>query len=69
MREVEVLRDGRWQWIQWRAIAVGDVVKVVSLIFVKIIDVAIIAIDYIPFARTAFLNMHRFTTTLSSPLT
>ncbi|XP_011630665.1 probable phospholipid-transporting ATPase IA isoform X1 [Pogonomyrmex barbatus] len=28
MREVEVLRDGRWQWIQWRAIAVGDVVKV-----------------------------------------
>ncbi|XP_066589632.1 probable phospholipid-transporting ATPase IA isoform X4 [Prorops nasuta] len=28
MREVEVLRDGRWQWIQWRSIAVGDVVKV-----------------------------------------
>ncbi|XP_011147938.1 probable phospholipid-transporting ATPase IA isoform X5 [Harpegnathos saltator] len=28
MREVEVLRDGRWQWIQWRALAVGDVVKV-----------------------------------------
>ncbi|XP_014614054.1 PREDICTED: probable phospholipid-transporting ATPase IA isoform X2 [Polistes canadensis] len=28
MREVEVLRDGRWQWIQWRNIAVGDVVKV-----------------------------------------
>ncbi|XP_071642115.1 probable phospholipid-transporting ATPase IA isoform X4 [Temnothorax longispinosus] len=28
MREVEVLREGRWQWIQWRAIAVGDVVKV-----------------------------------------
>ncbi|XP_043269148.1 probable phospholipid-transporting ATPase IA isoform X4 [Venturia canescens] len=28
MREVEVLRDGKWQWIQWRAIAVGDVVKV-----------------------------------------
>ncbi|XP_011342316.1 probable phospholipid-transporting ATPase IA isoform X3 [Ooceraea biroi] len=28
MREVEVLRDGRWQWIQWRAVAVGDVVKV-----------------------------------------
>jgi len=31
MREVEVLRDGRWQWIQWRAVAVGDVVKVASL--------------------------------------
>lgn len=29
MREVEVLRDGRWQWIQWRNVAVGDVVKVV----------------------------------------
>ncbi|KAK2584751.1 hypothetical protein KPH14_007079 [Odynerus spinipes] len=28
MREVEVLRDGRWQWIQWRFVAVGDVVKV-----------------------------------------
>lgn len=28
MREVEVLRDGKWQWIQWRTIAVGDVVKV-----------------------------------------
>ncbi|KAL0115358.1 hypothetical protein PUN28_010712 [Cardiocondyla obscurior] len=28
MREVEVLRDGRWQWVQWRAVAVGDVVKV-----------------------------------------
>lgn len=28
MREVEVLREGRWQWIQWRAVAVGDVVKV-----------------------------------------
>ncbi|KAK9305516.1 hypothetical protein QLX08_003517 [Tetragonisca angustula] len=28
MREVEVLRDGHWQWIQWRNIAVGDVVKV-----------------------------------------
>ncbi|XP_029161028.1 probable phospholipid-transporting ATPase IA isoform X5 [Nylanderia fulva] len=28
MREVEVLRDRRWQWIQWRAVAVGDVVKV-----------------------------------------
>ncbi|XP_025986710.2 probable phospholipid-transporting ATPase IA isoform X10 [Solenopsis invicta] len=28
MSEVEVLRDGRWQWIQWRAVAVGDVVKV-----------------------------------------
>lgn len=28
MREVEVLREGHWQWIQWRHIAVGDVVKV-----------------------------------------
>ncbi|XP_011297606.1 probable phospholipid-transporting ATPase IA isoform X1 [Fopius arisanus] len=28
MREVEVLRDGKWQWIQWRSVAVGDVVKV-----------------------------------------
>ncbi|KAG7206905.1 hypothetical protein KM043_000800 [Ampulex compressa] len=28
MREVEVLRDGHWQWIQWRNVAVGDVVKV-----------------------------------------
>ena len=28
MREVEVLRDGRWQWVQWRNVAVGDVVKV-----------------------------------------
>ncbi|XP_023288941.1 probable phospholipid-transporting ATPase IA isoform X3 [Orussus abietinus] len=28
MREVEVLRDGRWQWIQWRNVAVGDIVKV-----------------------------------------
>ncbi|XP_076676123.1 ATPase phospholipid transporting 8A1 isoform X6 [Andrena cerasifolii] len=28
MREVEVLRDGHWQWIQWRRVAVGDVVKV-----------------------------------------
>ncbi|XP_024939743.1 probable phospholipid-transporting ATPase IA isoform X3 [Cephus cinctus] len=28
MREVEVLRDSRWQWIQWHAVAVGDVVKV-----------------------------------------
>ncbi|XP_076548667.1 ATPase phospholipid transporting 8A1 isoform X5 [Osmia lignaria lignaria] len=28
MREVEVLRDGHWQWIQWRHVAVGDVVKV-----------------------------------------
>ncbi|KAJ8667378.1 hypothetical protein QAD02_009040, partial [Eretmocerus hayati] len=27
-REVEVLRDGRWQWIQWKLVAVGDVVKV-----------------------------------------
>ncbi|XP_076276279.1 ATPase phospholipid transporting 8A1 isoform X1 [Lasioglossum baleicum] len=28
MREVEVLREGHWQWIQWRCISVGDVVKV-----------------------------------------
>ncbi|KAK0176171.1 hypothetical protein PV328_000332 [Microctonus aethiopoides] len=28
MREVEVLRESRWQWIRWRDIAVGDVVKV-----------------------------------------
>ncbi|XP_043252850.1 probable phospholipid-transporting ATPase IA isoform X4 [Colletes gigas] len=28
MREVEVLRNGQWQWIQWRNVAVGDVVKV-----------------------------------------
>ncbi|XP_016843759.1 probable phospholipid-transporting ATPase IA isoform X4 [Nasonia vitripennis] len=27
-REVEVLRDGRWQWIQWKTVTVGDVVKV-----------------------------------------
>ncbi|KOC64948.1 putative phospholipid-transporting ATPase IA [Habropoda laboriosa] len=30
MREVEVLRDGHWQWIQWRNVAVGDVAKVIS---------------------------------------
>lgn len=28
MREVEVLRDGKWQWMQWKLVAVGDVVKV-----------------------------------------
>ncbi|XP_050457015.1 probable phospholipid-transporting ATPase IA isoform X6 [Cataglyphis hispanica] len=28
MREVEVLRDGHWEWIHWHAVAVGDVVKV-----------------------------------------
>ncbi|XP_011498077.1 PREDICTED: probable phospholipid-transporting ATPase IA [Ceratosolen solmsi marchali] len=28
MREVEVLRDGRWQWFQWRHVTVGDVVKI-----------------------------------------
>ncbi|XP_044018116.1 probable phospholipid-transporting ATPase IA isoform X3 [Aphidius gifuensis] len=28
MRQVEVLRDGKWMWIQWRQIGVGDVVKV-----------------------------------------
>ncbi|XP_014226342.2 probable phospholipid-transporting ATPase IA isoform X2 [Trichogramma pretiosum] len=28
MREVEVLRDGAWQWIKWKNVAVGDVVKV-----------------------------------------
>lgn len=28
MREVEVLREGRWQWVEWRNVAVGDVVKV-----------------------------------------
>ncbi|XP_058806464.1 probable phospholipid-transporting ATPase IA isoform X3 [Phymastichus coffea] len=27
-RQVEVLREGRWEWIQWRNVAVGDVVKV-----------------------------------------
>lgn len=32
MREVDVLRDGSWQKIQWRRVSVGDVVKV-SLIF------------------------------------
>lgn len=59
MREVEVLRDGHWQWIQWRKIAVGDVVKVAP-IFSKIMDVVII----IP-ARIAFFNMHRSATTIS----
>ncbi|XP_043476989.1 probable phospholipid-transporting ATPase IA [Leptopilina heterotoma] len=28
MREVEVLRDGKWQLVQWRNVSVGDVVKV-----------------------------------------
>ncbi|XP_048511424.1 probable phospholipid-transporting ATPase IA isoform X3 [Athalia rosae] len=27
-REVEVLRSGRWQWVQWHAVTVGDLVKV-----------------------------------------
>ncbi|KAK9509761.1 hypothetical protein O3M35_007001 [Rhynocoris fuscipes] len=27
-REVEVLRDGNWQWVQWQNIVVGDIVKV-----------------------------------------
>uniref|UniRef100_A0A1B6DN12 Phospholipid-transporting ATPase n=1 Tax=Clastoptera arizonana TaxID=38151 RepID=A0A1B6DN12_9HEMI len=27
-REVEVLRGSRWQWIEWRHVVVGDVVKV-----------------------------------------
>ncbi|XP_046487089.1 probable phospholipid-transporting ATPase IA isoform X4 [Neodiprion pinetum] len=27
-REVEVLRNGKWEWVQWQAVAVGDVVKV-----------------------------------------
>ncbi|XP_039280829.1 phospholipid-transporting ATPase IA isoform X2 [Nilaparvata lugens] len=27
-REVEVLRDGHWQWVQWRHVVVGDIVKV-----------------------------------------
>ncbi|XP_014207463.1 probable phospholipid-transporting ATPase IA isoform X3 [Copidosoma floridanum] len=27
-REVEVLRDGSWQWVQWQLVTVGDVVKV-----------------------------------------
>ncbi|KAL7633000.1 UNVERIFIED_CONTAM: hypothetical protein RMT77_016710 [Armadillidium vulgare] len=27
-REIEVLRDGQWQWIKWRNIKVGDIVKV-----------------------------------------
>lgn len=30
MREVEVLRNSQWQWIQWRNVAVGDVVKVID---------------------------------------
>ncbi|XP_046673162.1 probable phospholipid-transporting ATPase IA isoform X3 [Homalodisca vitripennis] len=27
-REVEVLRAGHWQWVEWRHIVVGDIVKV-----------------------------------------
>ncbi|KAF6198785.1 hypothetical protein GE061_006807 [Apolygus lucorum] len=27
-REVEVLKDGNWQWITWENVAVGDIVKV-----------------------------------------
>ncbi|KAF2347977.1 P-type ATPase, partial [Trinorchestia longiramus] len=27
-REVEALRDGQWQWVRWRRLKVGDVVKV-----------------------------------------
>ncbi|XP_071524066.1 probable phospholipid-transporting ATPase IA [Panulirus ornatus] len=27
-REIEVLKDGQWQWIKWRHIQVGDIVKV-----------------------------------------
>ncbi|XP_049956962.1 phospholipid-transporting ATPase IA isoform X5 [Schistocerca serialis cubense] len=27
-RDVEVLRDGHWLWIQWRNVVVGDIVKV-----------------------------------------
>lgn len=27
-REVEVLRNGNWEWIQWQHIVVGDIVKV-----------------------------------------
>ena len=27
-REVEVLRDGNWEWVQWQSILVGDIVKV-----------------------------------------
>ncbi|XP_042883208.1 probable phospholipid-transporting ATPase IA isoform X4 [Penaeus japonicus] len=27
-REIEVLRDGQWQWIRWRHVQVGDIVKV-----------------------------------------
>ncbi|XP_047480073.1 probable phospholipid-transporting ATPase IA isoform X2 [Penaeus chinensis] len=27
-REIEVLRDGQWQWIKWRHVQVGDIVKV-----------------------------------------
>ncbi|XP_034247124.1 probable phospholipid-transporting ATPase IA isoform X6 [Thrips palmi] len=27
-KEVEVLRDGHWQWVKWHAVLVGDIVKV-----------------------------------------
>ncbi|XP_014280434.1 probable phospholipid-transporting ATPase IA isoform X2 [Halyomorpha halys] len=27
-REIEVLRDGNWEWVQWQSIVVGDIVKV-----------------------------------------
>ncbi|XP_066951686.1 probable phospholipid-transporting ATPase IA isoform X4 [Macrobrachium rosenbergii] len=27
-REIEVMKDGQWQWIKWRHIQVGDIVKV-----------------------------------------
>lgn len=64
MREVEVLRDGHWQWIQWRKITVGDVVKVAPIFF-KIMDVVIISIP----ARIAFFNMHRSATTIFFLLT
>lgn len=40
MREVEVLRDGKWQWVQWRFVAVGDVVKV-KILFALLIHLII----------------------------
>ncbi|XP_076039881.1 ATPase phospholipid transporting 8A1 isoform X2 [Oratosquilla oratoria] len=27
-REIEVLREGQWQWVKWRNLQVGDIVKV-----------------------------------------
>jgi phospholipid-transporting ATPase len=27
-REVEVLKNGYWQWVKWRDVAVGDFVKI-----------------------------------------